>query len=281
MGNPAVAFDASDFLVAPSEGFGLRRQTPEYRRFQMLAQTALEPADPINYVGNYFLHPITAPDVSATGPRSVLITMSVGDQDVPLSAGNAMARAAGVLAFLPPDAPDVLADWRAPAAFATTHPGFATPHELLNGFHVLEGVSRLGRHPVMDGMNFLADVDDLGDGLQLFMSSGDPGGTIQPIRSMPPLRWTRSSIAASGTSSPFDPSVGSYTAISGMLEVYVLPFGNHGTEVPDPHKTWDEGLYYPHLVGRFFDTVGADLRYHTDPGGHRCLEDWSCDFSHP
>lgn len=282
-----TVFDADEFpfLIAPTEGFGLRRQSPEYRRFQALAQTALEPADPINYVGRFFLDPISAPDVAGSDDparqRSLLIAMSVGDQDVPLSAGNAMARAAGVLAFLPPDAPDVLADWRTPAAFATTHPGFVTPHELLNGFHVMEGVSRLGRHPVADGMNFLADVDDLGEGLQLFTMDGNAGGTIQPVRASPPLRWTRESVRAGATRSPFDPTVGSYMAISGMLEVYVLPFGNHGTEVPDVNKTWDEGLYFPHLVGRFFDTNGADLRYHTDPAGHQCLEDWTCDFSTP
>jgi hypothetical protein len=269
------------FLVAPTEGFGLRRQSPEYRRFQALAQTALEPADPINYVGNYYLHPITAPDVTYAGPRSILTAVSIGDQDVPISAGNALARAAGLLAFIPPDGPDALADWRAPAAFQVTHPGYVTPHELLNGLHILEGVSRLGRHPVMDAPDFLADIDDLGEGLQLFQASGDPGGTIQPVRASPPLRWTRASTAATATSSPFDPAVGSYTAISGMLAVYVLPFGNHGTEVPDPNKTWDEGLYYPHLVGRFFATDGADLRYHTDPAHHQCLEDWTCDFSHP
>ena len=279
-----VLFTHEDFpfLVAPSEGFGLRRQSPEYRRFQALAQTALEPADPINYVRNYFLEPISAPDVVRdTRHRSVLIAMSVGDQDVPLGAGNAMARAAGLLAFIPPNGPDALADWRAPASFAVVHPGYATPHQLLNGFHVLEGVSRLARHPVMGGMNFLADVDDLGEGRQLYQMDGSSGGTIAPLRASPPLRWTRESTIATGSSSPFDPRVGSYTAISGMLEVYVLPFGNHGTEVPDVHKTWDEGLYYPHLVGRFFATDGADLRYHTDPAGHQCLESWTCDFTRP
>ena len=30
--------------------------------------------------------------------------------------------------------------------------------------------------------------------------------------------------------------------------------------------------------GRFFSTVGRDVRYHTDLVGHRCLEDWTCSF---
>ncbi len=275
-----VVFAAEDypFLVSPTEGFGLRRQSPEFRRFQALAQTALEPADPINYVGRYYLDPIHAEDVSYAGPRSMIVAMSVGDQDVPLSAGNAMARAAGLLPFIPSDGPAALADFRAPASFATTYGGYETPQALLNAFHVLEGVSRLGRHPVMDAPNFLADVDDLGDGLQLFTSGGDAGGTIQPARSMPALRWTRASRLATATGSPFDPPNGTYDAISGLLNVYVLPYGNHGTELPDANKTWDEGLYYPHLLGRYFATDGADLRYHTDPVGHRCLEDWTCSF---
>ncbi len=278
-----VAFDPLDtpFLVAPAEGFGLRRQSPDFRRFQAIAQLALEPADPINYVRHFYLEPITAPDVSHTGPRSLLIAMSVGDQDVPLGAGSAMARAAGLVPFVPADGPDVLADFRAPASFATRFPPYATPNELLIGYHVLEGVARLGRHPVPGAPDFLADVDDLGDGLELFTADGDPGGTIAPVRSVPPLRWTRVSVAATAASSPFDPALGTYDGISGVLQVYVVPHGNHGTEVPDPTKTWDESLYFPHLVGRYFATDGEDLRYHTDPVGHHCLTDWTCDFSGP
>jgi hypothetical protein len=276
----AAPFEDGSFLVAPAEGFGLRRQTPEFRRFQALAQIALEPADPINYVRSYFLEPIHAPDATYTGPRSLLVAMSIGDQDVPISAGNAMARAAGLLPFVPSDGPDALADWRTPPAFMGAH-GYASPHDLLNAYHVLEGVSRLDREPIMGALDFLADVDNLGDGLQLYQPNGDPGGTLRPVTAVPPLRWTRATMAATATTSPFDPPYGTYAAISGVLEIYVVPQGNHGTEVPDPHKTWDEGVYYPHLLGRWFATDGHDLRYHTDPVGHLCLENWTCDFSHP
>jgi hypothetical protein len=275
----AAPFEDGSFLVAPTGGFGLRRQSPDFRRFQALAQVALEPADPINYVRNYYLEPVHASDATYAGPRSLLVAMSIGDQDVPISAGNAMARAAGLLPFVPSDGPDALADWRAPSTFMAQH-GYASPHDMLNGYFVLEGVSRLHREPIMGALDFLADVDNLSDGLSLYQANGDPGGTLRPVTAMPPLRWTRASMAA-GATAPFDPPYGTYDAISGVLEIYVVPQGNHGTEVPNPMKTWDEGVYYPHLLGRWFATDGRDLRYHTDPAGHRCLENWTCDFSRP
>jgi hypothetical protein len=281
-----TTWERGEFLVAPTEGFGFMRQTPDFRRFQGLAQTALEPADPINYVGRFYLDPIVPSgdryrDVTYTGPRSMLVALSVGDDEVPIAAGNAMARAAGLIPFVPPDGPAILADYRAPASFSTTHPGFVTPQQLLNDYHVLEGISRYAREPIPENMFFLADVDDLGDGTQLYTADGGFGGTLAPVRLSPPLRWTRSSVAAQDGMVPWDPARGTYTAISGVLEVYVDPRGNHGTEVPDPTKTWDEGLYFPQLLGRYFATDGRDLRYHTDPMGHRCLEDWTCDFSRP
>jgi hypothetical protein len=190
-----------------------------------------------------------------------------------------MARAAGLLPFMPADAPDVFADFRAPSDFEATW-GFRSPNALLEGFHVLEGVPRFHRHPIGPTTDFLVDPDDLSLGEQLFTEGGDVGGTIAPVRIDPPLRWTRASRAVVGTDtdSVFDPAVGTYEALSGVLGMYVVPFGNHGTEVPSSVKTWDEGVYYPQLVGRWYDTLGEDLRYHTDLAGHECLEDSSCSF---
>ena len=103
---------------------------------------------------------------------------------------------------------------------------------------------------------------------------GGFGGTIAPVRSAPALRWTRESLAMSAGGT-FSPAVGSYEGISGFLNVYVQPTGNHGTELPDSRKTWDEGIYYANLIAHYFQTSGGSLLYHEDPIGHRCLEDSS------
>jgi hypothetical protein len=270
-------WSVGDPLVSPTEGFGLRRQSPELRRFFQLAQTALEPGDPINYVRRIFLRPVAAEDWAGGGHRSLLVASSVGDQDVPLSAGNAMARAAGILPFLPVGAPAALADWTTPDTFAITYDD-ASPQALLNRFHVLEGVARLERHPIPENARFLADVDDLGEGLQLFGADGSIGGTLAPVRLDPPFRWTRASRPYAEAGDPFDLPPGLADAYSAVLNVYVEPLGNHGTEIPNAMKTWDEGVYFAHLVGRWFATRGEDLRYHTDQTGHHCLEDYTCAF---
>lgn len=265
-------------LVAPTEGFGLRRQSPGLRRFLQIAQLALEPGDPINYVDRVVLRPLRTEDWPDPGPRSLLVTSVVGDQDVPVSAGNALARAAGLLPFLPATAPRELRDWAAPPEFEVAYPGIASPHQLLVETHVLEGIPRFRRHPIPENPEFLADPDDLGEGRQRYQANGEVGGDLTPVRVSPPLRWTRSSVPFREGVPIFDPPVGTFEALSGVLNVYVLPLGNHGIEIPNPRKTWDEGVYFAHLIGRWFATVGADLRYHTDPRGHHCLEDRSCDF---
>ena len=76
----------------------------------------------------------------------------------------------------------------------------------------------------------------------------------------------------------FDPPVGTFEGLSGVLGVYVVPGGNHGTEVPNAMKTWDEGIYFPQLIGRWYVTGGEELLYLSDPAGHECLEDSSCSF---
>lgn len=279
-----TAVEAGEPLHAPTAGFGRRRQSPELRRLVMLAQIALERGDPINYVGRILLDPLTVPDVPPS-PRSMLVTHTDGDPNVCIATGYSMARAAGILPFLPPDAPTHLAEYRAPASFERTHPGFASPNDLLLGYHAIEGLARLERHPVAGGgERFLADIDDLSDGLSYFDPNGqdtlpqDMGG-LAPVRATPPLRWSRHSRPMSG---PDDVGVWQYAPdapISGVVTPYVEPRGIHGfSAIFDPNSPFDMAVYMFNMLGRYVATDAHDLPYLSDPDGHHCLEDSSCDY---
>ncbi len=279
-----TTYEAGAPLVSPAAGFGRRRQSPELRRLVMLAQIGLERGDPINYVRRVLLEPLTAPDVPER-PRSMLVTHTDGDPNVPIATSYSMARAAGILPFLPPDAPPHLAEYRAPASFEETHPGFATPNDLLIAYHAIEGLPRLERHPVPGGgERFLADVDDLSDGRSFFASDGetqlspDMGG-LAPVTLSPPLRWSRRSRAMA---SQRDDTVWTYAAgepTSGVVSPYVQPAGIHGfSEIYDDSLGFDMAVYMFNMLGRYLGTDGTDIPYLSDPDGHHCLEDSSCEY---
>jgi hypothetical protein len=136
-------------LTAPGEGFGHIRQTPELRRFLSLAQAALEPGDPISFAPYYALKPMTDPFGETIEPHAVLTLNTIGDQNVPLNAGIAFARASGALPFLRPSQaglyPEYLDYVTPPGLYAAL--GGATPNQELIDRHVIEGITKLARHP--------------------------------------------------------------------------------------------------------------------------------------
>ncbi len=269
-------------LVSPVEGLGFARQTPDFRRFFGLAQMALDPADPINWAGHVFLDPLPAADVPAGRTRSVLVLNTVGDMAVPVSAGNAYARAAGILPFMPPDAPDVFAEWRAPASVMSRW-GVATPNEVLIDHHVFEGIPRLAREPAPGAPDFLFDPDDLSDGMQRFAADGTaqvPTGSSDPSFVPnyldPPLRWVRESRPMRTPSDDVWSAPPGAAGISGVLNAMIVPDGYHGFDTIDPTRPFDEFVYLSNLVGWYLASGGTDLPYHSNPSGHHCLEDSSC-----
>lgn len=270
-----TVYDRDSTLVAPAEGLGLQRQSPDLRRLAGLAQIALDPGDPINYARNVFLDPPTDPEVTPR-PRSIMVLNTAGDTTVPPATGNAYARAAGILPFLPPDAPDALADWRAPASFAETY-GDETPDEVLIRYHVLEGLSRLNRHPVDEAPQFLFDVDDLSNGQQFFNPGGraqraEADGGIRPQRLDPPLRWGRESIPAA-MRDPWRTDSGMATSL--VLNAMTIPIGQHVLLPVDPDKIFDEGEYLLNVIGWYIASEGTELPWHVLPDPF-CLEDSSC-----
>jgi len=198
---------------------------------------------------------------------------------VPPATGNAYARAAGILAFMPPDAPDDFADWRAPARFASTY-GWATPDDVLVEFHVLEGLSSLERHPAPGAPQFLFDVDDLSEGQQFFAPSGsrqlapDEGG-IQPNRLSTPLRWGRESRPAMDAAG-LDPwNLEGTHGVSTVLNAMTIPNGQHVILPVDPNKVFEEGEYLLNAIGWYLASGGTELPWVVLPDPF-CLEDSSC-----
>jgi hypothetical protein len=142
-------YGEGDTLVAPAEGYGQIRQTPDFRRFMQLAQAALEPGDPITFAPYYSISQMTDPDGKPIAPHAVITLNTIGDMNVPLNAGIAFARATGAVPFMRPDEvtrfPEY-APYTTPAALYTAL-GNKTPNQALIDDHVIEGVAPLARHP--------------------------------------------------------------------------------------------------------------------------------------
>ena len=84
-------------LVALSRGFGMKRGTPELRRFLGLAQLVLDPGDPANYAAHFSKDLLP---LRANNPAAVLVVGTTGDMNVPVNTAYAMARIAGTLPYV-------------------------------------------------------------------------------------------------------------------------------------------------------------------------------------
>jgi len=145
-------------LVAPAGGFGHRRATPDLRRFFSIAAALLEPGDPVGYAPHHSLDPLTYdydPDVEPG--CHVLHVPTIGDMNVPVNTGIAMARAGGALT--------------------------AAEHRRLIDAWVVEAVEGLDRYTDNQGTGVLIDADDLSDDTDQFADREVP-------RLDPPLRAT-------------------------------------------------------------------------------------------
>jgi len=143
-----IYYPAGTPLAALAQGLGLKRQTPDFRKFIGVAQTLVEGADPSVVAPGFFLRPQSFPyekppfDVGST---NFLMAGTVGDQTVPISTGISIARTAGILGVFEND------------------PRYGKPQNqfLIDNF-VYEGINWLDRFP--DFPDTLFDADDLDNG---------------------------------------------------------------------------------------------------------------------
>jgi len=209
-------------LIALGDGFGLRRGTPEARRFIGFAQTLLDAADPVNFAPNYQRRILQY----GTGERvrtRALIMNTVGDPVVPVAAGTALARAAGYLDLTSRD-----------ARYGKT------VNQVLVDSHIIEGVSRTSPFRNSRGQPVLMDIENLSSTVPVDDKFDVP-------RLTPPLRHVFRSEVVGGT--------------VGVLYPMPSPTGRHGFDLPDPKKAFDDGTYLVNLLARYLASEGTQVSF--------------------
>jgi hypothetical protein len=296
-------------LVAPQEGLGLRRQSPEFRRLISLTQAAVDPSDPVNFAAYYYQKRRTAPDGTPVPPRAVMEFNTTGDPLVPTATGYAFARASGAVPIFSPQVgakyPEY-ANFTAPDKLYASLGGI-TPDDLLARNFAFEGLARLGRSQAGAACEdnrvpasatcpggpqkspafcsrALPDVDYLAEGKNQF-DAPHPDVPLRLVRSAALTATDASTLAIAwaprlaGVPFTADPKETPLTApLIGVINAYNNPLGQHVWVNGDSCKAFDDAVYYDHLLIRFLATGGTDAYFLSHPASHRCLENESCGF---
>ncbi len=266
-------YEVGSDLVAPQEGLGLMRQTPEVRRLRDLAQAIVDVADPVNFAPYYMLRPLIDENGARSPAHALLAITTVGDNFVPVASGLTFARAAGALPFLSPDVitrmPEY-ADYATPPALYEALGG-KTPNDVLIENGVVEGIARLQRTHAGPACNVnyvpgdictkdpkpdpatcasaLFDADWLSEGAERF-DQPHPATPLRLARIADARVSDLGSLASAWrprtASTPQGPDETAWTAdatvVANMLQ-YVVPEGQHGWSAGDACKAWDDATY--------------------------------------
>jgi hypothetical protein len=215
--------EAGESLKALGDGFGLRRQSPEYRKFLSLAQMAVDKGDPINFLSNIERHDVLRYATGEEVSTRMMVVNVIGDMNVPVAAGAAIARGAGMIDLKAID-----------ARYGKT------PNRVLIDTGTLEAVERVGRFKNSRGEFVHMDIDHLsklsGDGTQ---------DLFDVPRLDPPLRLVKPSARVGG--------------VTGVLFPMAVPTGRHGFDTPNPSLPFDLGSVMMNMLGRYVETGGAEL----------------------
>ena len=274
-----VDYHAGDPLTSPARGFGLSRNTPDFRRLMGLSQLILDPGDPVNYAPHYFLDPLASrttleAEVNRTaGPANVLVIATSGDPGVPVNTGIELARAAGLVEMQKPD------------------PDYGIPiDQVLIKAGVVEGVPGTERFADPAGGVFAqlpghvrCDPGSDCSGSVLVDSTGyscDADGAscldgLNAPRLDPPLRQQLERASAAPSPCPVSTRAGAtgcYSTgdsacdpnapgVSALLIPYMNRTGQHGFRNPQPGKPFDMDQLLANLVGRYFECRGRELHF--------------------
>ena len=187
-----------------------------------LAQLSIERGDPINWVPYASRWNLTY----GTGERvqtRLMVVNTVGDMNVPVATGAAMARAAGFIELREKD------------------PRYGkTANRVLIDNGTIEAVERVGRFKSANGDFVHMDVENFAG-----MSNANDGFDVP--RLSPPLRLVKRNERAGG--------------MTGVIFPMVIPTGRHGFDGPDPSKPFDLGRVLINMLGHYGQTMGETVSF--------------------
>lgn len=229
-------------LAALSEGWGMRRQTPAFRRFFSIAQMILGKADPANFADHYWEKPLRFEYETPQfrdGTSNVLVVPTTGDSAVPVNTGISIARIAGILDHENYD------------------PRYdMTANQYLIDNWVYEGIYWLDRFPQYPGVLF--DVDDL--------DVGTFESPRYPERGADPNPDARQPVRA---------TVNTSAGVSALRIPYTQVVGEHGFDFPNPAAAFDIDTFMANQIGYYFANGGEELS--DDPCMQQTFMD-DCEF---
>jgi hypothetical protein len=215
-----IEHKAGEELVALGDGFGLRRASPELRRFMGLAQLVIEKGDPVNFLPFAERHRVLRFGTGEEVSTRMVIVNTIGDMNVPVAAGVSIGRVAG---FVPLQSKD---------------PRYGkTLNRVLIDTGVINAVERSQPHRNSKGEPVLVDVDHYSA-----INGIDDGFDVPRLN--PPLRLVQRSERVGG--------------VTGMIFPMVSPTGRHGFDPPNPSKAWDLGSFLMNSLGHYIQTGGEE-----------------------
>jgi hypothetical protein len=222
-----ILYPAGAPLAAMTQGWGLKRQTPKFRRFLGIGAMLLEPADPAIWASHYLRRPLEFPyeTTYASGATNALVVGTLGDQTVPISTGIGIARSAGIINMTDPD------------------PRYGVPQNqrLIDTF-VYEGIWWLNRLVGFPGA--IADPDNLDEGR--FRSKRQPDNARINYDESPPMRVQ--------IKTPY------WGGVSALRLPYLDEQGEHTFNAPNPDLPFDIHTYMLNQVGYYLATGGQEVR---------------------
>lgn len=257
-------------LVALARGFGLKRGTPEFRRFFGISQTILEPGDPASYAP-YYLRPLP---VRAGDPVGVLVVSTTGDLNVPVNTGYSTARIAGALPYVYD--PVKHAAWGRSPNDVLIQSKATECLEKLRYFRPVADRMRSPAapvdprdQPILDLVRCVRPEDCERDSLvdvtnyALDPASGrflDEGNTHFDNPGVPRLKAGLRDVVVA-QAEVHDASGASLQRKVALVAPYLERKGKHGFDFPHPKEKFDNDLFLINLVARFFQSRGTEIRY--------------------